>query len=437
MGPGSPTAAARRRAGASLGLLFFLAQRSLIERPLTASLLVLAVAVGVGFQIPNTANLHGYSAELLEQGITSGFGDVRVMPAKGALFEDGDALAAQLAGYPHVIAAVPLLSMAGAVARDGTPLVAPVLGVSSTAPRAPYRIASGGPIAPGDRDGVLLGTALARRLELGVGDPVELRVILSSPDADLPSQSAQDLLRDGCSLGLPIDCSRLAEAAAPDVRLRRYTMVIRGLVVGTFSAYEAVFVDRAFLADQAESPRSATHVLVFTDDHQRARPVAAHIGADHPEVRASAWMDDSPHLKSAVDSAEAVSTVSHGMVVTAVVIPVWALLYIDVLHRRREVGLLGALGFRRREVFAAFLLQALLVGLAGVAAGALIGYGLIRYFQAYPIFDADGFVIRPLLTLGSFLEPAAVVLAATVVAGVYPAWRAARLDPAKILRGLS
>ena len=41
----------------------------------------------------------------------------------------------------------------------------------------------------------------------------------------------------------------------------------------------------------------------------------------------------------------------------------------------------------------------------------------------------------PVLSLGVFIRPAVVVFAVTVIAGAYPAWRAARVDPSRVLRG--
>jgi ABC-type antimicrobial peptide transport system permease subunit len=51
------------------------------------------------------------------------------------------------------------------------------------------------------------------------------------------------------------------------------------------------------------------------------------------------------------------------------------------------------------------------------------------------IFHAGAFEIRPVVSLSTFVIPALFVLATAVVAGIVPAWRAARLDPGRILRG--
>jgi ABC-type antimicrobial peptide transport system permease subunit len=79
--------------------------------------------------------------------------------------------------------------------------------------------------------------------------------------------------------------------------------------------------------------------------------------------------------------------------------------------------------------------QAVLVGLIGVGLGCLGGTLLIRFFESHPVFQTGSFVIRPLVTLGTFATPAGLVLAATILAGALPAWLATRIDVAKTLRG--
>lgn len=89
-----------------LALLAFVATRGLSRSRLTTTLLVLAVTAGVGMQIPNTANLLGYSHTMFEEATTRGFGDVRVEHPKEPVFDEGDALATRLAAVPGVRAAV-------------------------------------------------------------------------------------------------------------------------------------------------------------------------------------------------------------------------------------------------------------------------------------------------------------------------------------------
>jgi lipoprotein-releasing system permease protein len=370
-------------------------------------LLVLAVAAGTGFQVPNAANMLGYKAELLEEGVTQWLGDIRVRPLDGTTFEDGDALVERIAKYPSVRAVVPALTLPAAAGKDGRFSGAVVTGLPGDMATKPYRIIDGAPLARGDDKGIVLGSSVARRIGAKTGDTLKLRVVLSAGPSPFPEE-----------------------------RVGRYEMVVRGIAGGAMGAHEAMFVDRAFLVEEAAAPHAASIIIVHLDDHDRAQSVAAAMAPDLPNAQARAWVDDSAYLKNAVSANEAVGKVSQAMVIVAVTIPVLALLYISVLHRRREVGVLTALGFEPREIFVSFLLQALIVGVIGVLVGCAAGYGLVRYFQANPIFDWEGFVIRPVLSVECFLRPSLVVLLATLAAGVYPAWRAARVDPASVLRSI-
>lgn len=154
-----------------------------------------------------------------------------------------------------------------------------------------------------------------------------------------------------------------------------------------------------------------------------------------PGIEARAWSEDSTFLASAIRGNRALNAISSAMAMVGVAIPVWALLYVAVARRRREIALYGALGFTPAEIFALFLVHALVVGLCGTGLGALLGLVVVRFFEAHPILSDPGFAIRPALSAASLARSALLLLATTVVVGVVPAWRASRVDPAIALRG--
>lgn len=388
-------------------LLLFVALRGLFASRLTFALLVIPIALGVGFQIPNTANLAGSSATLLAESLERGAGDIRVEPRGRGRFADGDALAARIKALVGARAAVPVLAVAGAVGRGGRFHGVPVYGIDRDAPNLPFRILDGAPLAPGDRGGVLVGSRLARRMGVRPGDTVELRLIFSPPEAALVAED-----------------------------LGTYTMTVRGIAAGSSGSYRFVYVDRTFLAAEAGEPGAASAIFVHLGDHDAAAELAARIDRELPEARALDWRTDDPFVPNVLRANRVVNSVSYAMVIGAISVPLWALLYIHVLRRRREIAILVALGFRRREVFTIYLLQALIAACAGIALGMLLGYGATAYFARYPVFDWEGMVARPLLEPSTFIVPALVVLATAAAAGGHAAWRAARVDPARALQSL-
>jgi ABC-type lipoprotein release transport system permease subunit len=282
-----------------------------------------------------------------------------------------------------------------------------VIGLDTLRAPLPFRLAWGSALAAGDPGHVIVGDSLARRLGIaGTSDEmVDVRVLLG------PGRTLTD-----------------------DVG--RYRMAVAGVAQVSFVSPEGIVVDRTFLAGELGQPAAASLILLHRFDHASARTEARRIAAEFPEVEALAWMDDAPFLANALEGSAAVSAISQVMVIFAVLIPVWALLHLHVVHRQRDLGLMGALGFRRAEVFSVFLLQALVVAVIGIGAGSLGGLALIEYFRAHPVFHSGSFVIRPLVTVAAFVRPAATALLATLAAGAIPAAMAARRAPAPILRAI-
>ncbi len=405
----------------------------------TTAMLVAAVAIGTGFQIPNTANLDGLHDALLEDGLAFGAGDVRVEPRDRAQFRDAAAIVAKIRAAIPVRAAAPSLTFPGAVGVGGRFIGAPIIGVDPAEPQ-PYHVTEGHGLVPkgahpGDPpaprsnpaalnapgptpsptnptaekttpipDGILLGATIAQRLRVSVGDTVELRVLYGG------------------------------KTLLGDPNLGRFTAAIRGIVTASSGAYRFVFVDRALLSEEAGMPGAASSISVHLDDHEAARRLAPAVEAAVPEAIAIAWRDDEAGFASYLDARDVIGGVSYAMVIAAIAIPMWALLYIQVLRRRRELAILRSIGFTRREIAATCVLQALTIAAIGCVIGAGLGLLAIRYFEANPLFEWESLRVRPVASASTFLIPAVVILATSVIAALHPAWRASRIEPAGALR---
>lgn len=119
-----------------------------------------------------------------------------------------------------------------------------------------------------------------------------------------------------------------------------------------------------------------------------------------------------------------------------------ASLYTAVLERTKEIGLLKALGMKNQFLMTLFLNEALITGLIGGAVGNVMGVGLAHILAILMAKMREASATElitlgytpPLFTVDTFLTVLAFTLALSVVSGIYPAWRAARLDPVVALR---
>jgi len=100
---------------------------------------------------------------------------------------------------------------------------------------------------------------------------------------------------------------------------------------------------------------------------------------------------------------------------------------VSVVERTREIGVRRAMGARRRDILRQFLMEAALLSFIGGAIGVLIGYGISK-------------IIPAMLPLPTLVRPSLVVSGLTIavvtglIAGVFPAVKAARLPPVEALR---
>ena len=226
----------RRPRRASALLIGSLAMSALREHPLSLFLLVLAVAAGVGFQIPNVANVAGYRAELLNQEVASGMGQVRVRPRNGARFRDAEPIEARLSAIDGVTAAQIVLVLPAALRNGPRFSLTAVTGVDPRAAQHPYDLVAGKDLDPTDDKTVVLGTRMAKNLNAEVGDEIELDVLLATRPR---------LVLDDNGVGT-------------------YTLRIVGLA--GFNSVDQVFVKRPFLAGELGDDGAASGIIVHTRD---------------------------------------------------------------------------------------------------------------------------------------------------------------------------
>lgn len=236
-------------------------------------------------------------------------------------------------------------------------------------------------------------------------------------------------------------------------------------VVGSFRSKDnetdsrRIYIDRRALADFLQRDRLWSAVLVKLNDYERDKnAVRARLWSKlHAEGFLSApgirtnefrtWEDFRAMLLAAIQNEKALMGIMLSLVLVVAGFTVFALLSMMVTEKRRDIGILCALGATPRGVLALFLMIGLWEAVIGSAFGALVGvlgaYNIdaierkLSSTFGFQIFNRDIYLFDYIPAEVSFSGVAWIVSGAvfsTLLFAAIPAWRASRLDPVEALR---
>jgi len=108
------------------------------------------------------------------------------------------------------------------------------------------------------------------------------------------------------------------------------------------------------------------------------------------------------------------------------------IMLVSVTERIREIGLRKAVGAKRRDILIQFLIEAAALGLGGGALGIVVGWVIVKIISN--IATNLGFSFTAMLSGNAIALAVGVAIGIGLISGLYPAVRAARLDPIESLR---
>ncbi|TCV82392.1 ABC transporter permease [Sulfurirhabdus autotrophica] len=123
-----------------------------------------------------------------------------------------------------------------------------------------------------------------------------------------------------------------------------------------------------------------------------------------------------------------------------IVLSISNMLVMNVLERTGEIGTLLAIGFKRKKILRLFAIEGILLGFIGATLGLVIGYGLAELISAIgipmppPPGMERGFTAEIRVTLNVVMNAFLIAFITTALAGLYPAWKASRLQIINALR---
>ena len=290
---------------------------------------------------------------------------------------------------------------------------------------------------------VVSGAAFAAR---GLANrSVVLRGIEPSTYRDIidlaPRTTAGELRVDGTNVAIGVGlASALGVSVGDKVRIetpqgRAEVFLVAALFdVGNEDLNERwVFVSLRAAQTLLDLSGGISAIEVKVDEIFAAEAVASEI-ASRTGLEADSWMELNRQLLVGLRSQSASSGLIQLFVVVAVALGIASVLVVSVVQKSREIGILKAMGTRTAQIERVFLAQGAILGLSGSAVGIAIGTALSLLFASLAT-NPDGTPTFPVnLSAGLYLGASAGATLTGLLAAVVPARRAARLDPADVIR---
>jgi lipoprotein-releasing system permease protein len=150
-------------------------------------------------------------------------------------------------------------------------------------------------------------------------------------------------------------------------------------------------------------------------------------------------IDQNRDFLKALNTEKLVLSLTIGLIVVVAALNIISMLILMVSDKTKEIGTLAALGATPRSVARVFMLQGVAIGTVGTGTGLILGWILAAVFDFYELFplDPDVYYLTHLPFRSNPIDLLLIALATLTIsflATLYPASRAAALDPVEALR---
>lgn len=383
---------------------------------------LIGIALGVATLIVVMSVMNGFRQELFQR-VLGLNGHLNVYSTQGTPITDYQDMLERIRAVKDVLAAAPTIEGQALVTKNGAASGVFVRGVPPDAISNRSGIAQHiieGALKDFGADRIAIGTRMATRLNIGIGDTLTLISPVSKTTVF---------------------------GSAP--RLRGYTIAAI-FDVGMYE-FDNSFVFMPLAAAQTffTTGKGVSAIEIFVRNPQDLRTIRSDIvnAIGQPGYRLVDWQQNNGSLFTALQVERNVMFLILTMIILVAAFNIISSLIMLVKDKGRDIAILRTMGATRGMVMRIFFLNGASIGVIGTIAGFLLGVLVADHIEqvrqiVQKLTQTDPFSpeIYFLTRMPSVIDPSDVIhvvlmsLGLSFLATIYPSWRAARLDPVEALR---
>ena len=382
---------------------FFIAKKHIFERKRQSLISTLGIAIGVIVLIVSIGIANGLDKNMISSilSMTS-----HVLEENGDKLSDYNDLKERIEKIPGVKGAVPSIETQGIFKYNGiyggyisgVKIEGFDLESAKKAMNLDKKIVEGS-ISPDKMNGILIGKELFKNIGASLGDEV---TIISSENKEIKFK-----------------IEGVFQSGYYDYDIN---MIILPLKAAQYLVYSGDTVNKidVTLNDPYKAPEIADKIMTETKIFSRT------------------WGDLNRNLLSALSLEKTVMIMVFSLIVIIAGFVVWVTLNMLVREKIKDIGIMRSMGFSRKSIMKIFLIQGMLLGIAGIIIGTVIALCFLWYIKNYTLAFITSIYYLTKIPVEISIKEIGVIIGANIgiifVSSVFPAYRAARMETVEALR---
>ena len=384
---------------------FFIAKKQMLERKKQSILSIVGVFIGITVLIVSLGVSNGLDKNMINS-ILSLTSHINVYSPEN--IPNYEELVKNIEEVKGVKGAVPTIETQGIIKYEGhgEPYVAGVKVVGYDLDKAikvmkldDYII--DGKIDVEDKKSILIGKELAASMGAMVGDKVKL---ITSEETDLE-----------------MTVGGIFQSGFYEYDLN---MVLISLQTAQYITYSDETVGR--LSVRLDNPYDAQELIY---DVARKLPTDLYIGT---------WGEQNKALLSALTLEKTIMLVVFSLIAIVAGFLIWITLNTLVREKTKDIGIMRAMGFSKKNIMLIFLIQGIILGIIGIILGIIVSLILLYYIKNYAVDLVSNIYYLKDIPIEISLKEIAIIVGANfiviLISSIFPAYRAAKLENVEALR---